>query len=336
MTSQTRSWELSPTARTLYLSILYGAKAQPGDQALQELLDFGLIVPHPHGPEGAYIPLPPSEAAGRRRDALLHQIAEAMTGTARLPEHVQDLAIAYQAHRAQAEPEHGGIEHLAGVELINARISELVAQTTREIIAAQPGGARPAATLKIALSRDLDALRRGVTLHTLYEDSARTDQATAAWCTEVTEAGAHVRTTSVPFMRAVILDRRVAVLPDTTPWVGVGEEPIRALIVHDPGLVAYVAAMHDRDWDRASVWRGRVGAVQRLEPEPAALTQRQREIARHLVAGASQSAVATAVGLSERAVQGEIAAMRRALGADSAVALGYALAREAKVRTGRP
>lgn len=337
MTSQLRSWELSQGARTVYLAILHDASVSPDDPFLAELLDFGLVVPHPHGPVGQYIPLPPGEVASRRRDMLLRQIAEAMTGTAALPEHLQDLAIAHQARRDQVAPELGAVEHLEGVEGINARISELVAQTTTEIHAAQPGGPRPAATLQLSLPRDLDALRRGVAMRTLYEDSVRSDQATADWAAETTAAGAHVRTAAEPFLRMILLDRRWAILRDFTPWVGVGPEPIRALIVHDEGLVAYCGAMFDREWARARVWKGRLGSAPTPPAVPDVLTERQREIARHLVAGSSQAAVAAAVGLGERAVQAEIASMRRTLGAGSMVALGWALARQASLRgNGRP
>jgi sugar-specific transcriptional regulator TrmB/DNA-binding CsgD family transcriptional regulator len=326
LTDQLRTWQLSPQARALYLAILYGAEADPADDALRELTTFGLVVAHPASTAG-YIALPPAEAANRRRDDLLSQIAEAMTGAAHLPEHVQDLAIAYQAHRELTAPAaESGVEHLQGVEEINARISELVGQTTQEILSAQPGGPRPEATLRLALPRDLDALARGVTMRTLYEDVVRTDPATAAWASAATAAGAHVRTTGETFGRAIILDRRWAVLADETPWVGPGDEPARALIVHDAGLVAYVATVVDREWSRASVWKGRVGKAPSAPAVPAVLTDRQREIARQLVAGASQAAAGAAVGLSERAVQGEIAAIRRTLGVETMTALGWALA----------
>ncbi|WP_033818873.1 TrmB family transcriptional regulator [Kitasatospora sp. MBT63] len=325
-----RPWDVSPAGRTLYLTILHTGAPTDADadaEPLAELLRFGLVVPHPHEPAGQYIALSPAEAANRRRDQLLTQVSDAMTGAVALPASVQDLAIAWQQRRAQQAPSAGTVEHLEGVERINARISELVAGTTSEILAAQPGGPRPASTLALALPRDLDALHRGVSMRTLYMDSVRTDDATAQWAAQMTAAGAHIRVTAEPFMRSIILDRRWAVLSDETPWVGPGDEPARAIVLEDEALVAYVAAMVDRDWARATVWKG-----DRAPAAPAAargprLTGRQQQIAQHLAAGAAQAGVAAALGISERAVQGELLAMRRALGCASNAALLYELGR---------
>lgn len=315
------SSSLSDSARQLYIAILHGASAPDMTDALAELLAFGLVVPHPHDPAARYIALNPQTVAAQRRDKLLAQIAAAMTGAAALPEHMQDLAIAY--HIADPHLVRGAVEYVTGVERINARISEIVAACTQELLTAQPEGPRPAETLALALPRDMDAVRRGVAMRTLYRASVRSDAATSAYTVEMTGIGALVRTLDEPFMRALVFDRRKAVIMDYTPWTGPCEEPTRALIVHDEGLVHYVASMFDRDWSRASIWQGEEVRADTT------LTELQRAIAQHLATGAGQAAIGTALGISERTVSSQLAEMRRALGCASTPQLAYELGRRA-------
>ncbi|WP_329564645.1 hypothetical protein [Kitasatospora sp. NBC_01266] len=328
MTHQLGPWTVSPEARHLYLAVLHtqSVDSAADPQALAELLRFGLVIAHPEGPDGRYLALNPSEAAAQRREILLGQISEAMAGTAALPATIQDLAIAWQ-YRPHQSHATGAVEHLEGVEAINARISEILAQTSSEMLTAQPGGPRPASSLALSLPRDLDALHRGVAVRTLYMDSVRMDEATAAHVRTMTAAGAHVRTSGTAFLRALVFDRRAAVLRDYMPWTGPGSEPQRALIVEDEALVHYVAAMFDREWARAAVWKGERAVPPTSAGDP--LTPRQQDIARHLAAGAGQAAVAAALQVSERVVQGDLAAMRRMLGCNTNAALLFELGRRA-------
>jgi DNA-binding NarL/FixJ family response regulator len=143
----------------------------------------------------------------------------------------------------------------------------------------------------------------------------------------MTAAGAHVRTAPEPFLRALVFDRRAAVLRDYTPWTGEGPEPKRALIVEDEGLVHYVAAAFDREWSLGQNWRGERAVPPASADDP--LTPRQQEIARQLAAGGGQAAVATALRISERVVQNELSAMRRVLGCSTNGALLFELGRRA-------
>jgi DNA-binding CsgD family transcriptional regulator len=312
---------LSSTARQLYIAILHKAPVpDERSEALAELLAFGLIVPHPHGPADRYIPLNPQQIASQRRDMLLAQLTAAMADAAALPESLQDLAIAY--HVADPDLVRGAVEYVTGVENTNARISELVAECTQELLTSQPDGPRPAETLSLAMPRDQDAVRRGVAMRTLYHTSVRSDLATARYTAAMTSAGAHVRTLGEPFMRTLVFDRRRAVLSDYTPWTGPEPEPRRALIVHDEGLVHYVAAMFDRDWSRASIWDG-----VKLQAD-ATCTELQQAIMRRLGNGDGQDAVASVLGISVRTVSAQLAEMRRVLGYRSTVQMAWELGRQ--------
>ncbi|MFD8596948.1 TrmB family transcriptional regulator sugar-binding domain-containing protein [Kitasatospora sp. NPDC059646] len=287
------------------------------NSALDELLAFGLVVPHPHRP-GRFIARDPLEVLAERRERSYEQIGKAITGVARLPEVLRPLAMAYQ--RAEPNLVAGAVEYVAGMEAVNSRLSEIIAGATQELLTAQPGGPRPASTLALSLPRDTAAIRRGVAMRTLYRADCRDDDDTAKWAAQVTQEGAHVRTLGEDFLRAVIIDRRIAVVADHTP-LGPGREPIRALILHDPGVVHYAAVMFDRDWDRATPWRGD------RRPRATALTEQQRQIMRMLVTGVPQATVAKRMDLRDRAVHAEISKIKAITGTTSLAQMGYWFAR---------
>ncbi|MFF2612716.1 hypothetical protein [Kitasatospora sp. NPDC058046] len=291
------------------------------DPVLRELLDYGLVVHYERADTSRYIALDPREVAAQRQQRLYQQIGWAMAEAAAIPESVRDLAIAYQYSAPNLV--EGAVEHLTGIDRINGRISEIISTATHELLTSQPNGPRPADILQMSLARDVGALRRGVAMRTLYRTTARSDGPTAQWVAGITTAGGHVKTLDEEFMRMVIIDRRAAILTDHTPWTGPGPEPIRALVVHDEGLVYYAAAMFDRDWARATAWHGEEASAS------AELTELQRAVVRHLATGADQVAVAKAVGISPRGVSAQLATMRAVLGYNSTAQLMYELGRQA-------
>ncbi|MGA5820779.1 hypothetical protein ACPC54_23300 [Kitasatospora sp. NPDC094028] len=321
---------ISDEARGLYISMRLGAPVDESRDlgALAELLDFGLVSFYERGGERGgeriYVTLDPQEAAARKQRRLYQQISRAMSEAAGLPESLQDLAMAY--HYSVPDPLEGSVEHLSGMERINSRLSELISTATHELLTAQPGGPRPVEVLRFALARDLAALRRGVAMRTLYRVSARSERPTAEWVTTISEAGGLVRTLDADFLRLVIIDRRAAALTDFTPWTGSGPEPVRGLIVHDEGVVHYLAAMFDQDWSRAVAWRGEEAKA------PAGLTDLQRAVVLRVAAGSDQAAVAREVGISPRRVFAQLAELRAAYGCNSTAQLMYELGRRAGLR----
>ena len=57
-------------------------------------------------------------------------------------------------------------------------------------------------------------LERGITMRTLYQHSARRSSITHKYVAAVTARGAEVRTLDEFFNRMIVIDRRVAVIPD--------------------------------------------------------------------------------------------------------------------------
>ncbi|WP_457028128.1 LuxR C-terminal-related transcriptional regulator [Kitasatospora sp. P5_F3] len=238
-----------------------------------------------------------------------------MTAAASLPEVLRPLAMAYQ--RGAPQLVQGAIEYVEGMEAVNARLSQIVAACTEELQTAQPTGPRSPETLDMAIPRDLAALERGVAMRTIYRAECRSHEPTAGYVRRITGAGGNVRTLNERFLRAIIVDRRIAVLADHTPLLP-GQDGLRALILHDLGVVLYAAAMFDRDWERATPWRGDMGPA-----ESAEVTERQRSIMQQIVAGAPQASIAASLNVSDRTVNAELAELRRASGSNSLAQLGY-------------
>ncbi|MGK4583505.1 LuxR C-terminal-related transcriptional regulator [Kitasatospora sp. HPMI-4] len=306
---------LSAEAQELYGAL---ARQEPAPDsarpALAELLDFGLVLPHPHNPADRFVTRDPLEVLAEKRDRIYRQIGAAMAEVTALPEHLRPLAAVYQG--AAANLVRGAVEYVSGIETINARLSEIIAGAAEELLTAQPGGPRPADMLALSLPRDRAALQRGVTMRTLYRTSVRSDGPTAQWAAQITSEGGEIRTLDEEFMRAIIVDRRIAVVTDLTEHTP-GTEPVRALILHDPGVVHYAAAMFERDWARASAWRGHE------TPAEAELTELQTSVLRLLVSGRGQASIATTLEVSSRTVHAQIAEIKRVSGANSLAQLGY-------------
>lgn len=309
---------LSPAAQALYVALASGHPCPEGqDELAQELHDYGLILPHPQPPSPGrhYITRNPIEVASEKRDLILRQVGRAMAAANALPEFLRPLATAYQ--RAAPQLQYGAVEYVEGMEAVNARISEIVATCTEELLTAQPKGPRRQESLDLSLPRDIAALERGVSMRTLYRAECRTHEPTATRVRQVTAAGGHVRTLAEDFARTLVFDRRVAVVADYTPTIPGRDQP-RALILHDPGVVALAASVFDGNWDRASVWKGEISTAASAE-----VTERQKAIMRHLIAGAAQSAIAASLEISERTVNTEIAELRRLSDCTTLTQLGY-------------
>lgn len=218
-------------------------------------------------------------------------------------------------------------EYLGDPALVNARIAAVVAGARSEILAAQPGGPRTREHQEIAVGRDTAALERGVKLRTLYRDTVRTDGITAEFARTMTGLGAEYRTVVCPFAKTVIVDREHAFV---TNYVIDGPENA-AWHVTDRAVVAWMAHVYEEEWRRADPWAGELRS-RRGEPDagagegdarPTRTTPQQREIMRLVVDDAPQSSIAKRLGISERRVSQELAALKALFGVGTLGALGF-------------
>jgi DNA-binding transcriptional ArsR family regulator len=209
------------------------------------------------------------------------------------------------------------ILYLNGLSAIEQFIKAASQAATHEILTAQPGGGRAVEVLERALPLAVDHLARGVALRSLYQHSARFSEPTKNYVREVTGRGGQIRTLDEFFNRLFIIDRQMVILP------GNASRSV-AVSVTDPAVVAFLLDVFERNWQRGVEFKPVRAALSSTEVVP----DIHLMIKRLLKEGMTDSAIAKRIGVSERTYHSHLARIRKDLGAESRVQLGYLLARE--------
>lgn len=313
--------ELCEAALSLYGRALREGRI-PADEADRApcLLGFGLLSPDSEDPRWMR-PLAPALALPR----LLHESARDI---ARRRHHEARLAEAFEPLLALDGP-HGtasdvpGLTPLAGLDRINEAIGRAMDEAREELVTIQPGGRRPAAHLRdVGLPREQRMLARGCRIRTLYQDTTRHDLGALAHL-ERLEGDVQVRTLDEVAERLLVVDRTVAFVP-------AGKDRTRALEIRHPALVQYFVTVFDRLWHLATPMYPK--AVQLTSAD--GVSPRQRAIARLLVEGHTDTAIAERLGLNVRTARVHIAKLAALLGSESRAQLGYLIGRSGILERG--
>jgi len=257
-----------------------------------------------------WLPVDPSVVQSRVVSPMGTRGAELIAESARWAKAFQGLT---QAWRRSPEALRGQVAELRG-EAITPYITSVVADASEELLTAQPQTNRAMKQLPDVLERDRAALRRGVTMRTLYQHSARRSTATAKYVAAVTSEGAQVRTLDEFFNRLIVVDRRIAFIP------GVGHPS--ALVVREPSIIAYLVDIFDRSWERARPFTNRDTSVVRdIATEQRAMTIRM------LIGGHADPSGAARLGVSPRTYAGYVAELKQEFEVESRFQLGYEMGR---------
>ncbi|WP_327676146.1 helix-turn-helix transcriptional regulator [Kitasatospora sp. NBC_00458] len=215
-------------------------------------------------------------------------------------------AVAEYATLRSATLVDGG-ERLVGLDAIQSKLEVLTARLTGECLAVMPGGAQSAASLAASRPLDEDALRRGVVLRTIYQDSVRNDPETFAYTQWMTGLGGRVRTAPVLPPRMLVFDGATAVVPIDPENTRAG-----ALCTEEPGIVASLVALFEQTWETAvPLGDDRPGDT------GTGLSAGERELLRLLSTGLTDDAAAKRLGVSVRTVRRQMAALMERLEAAS-------------------
>ncbi|MFJ4185965.1 MULTISPECIES: helix-turn-helix domain-containing protein [unclassified Kitasatospora] len=307
---------LSEDARTLYLKAVSesgrlnrnGCASGEGS-ALQELLDLGLLIVDNEEPD-AYFAVDPTQLSASLSSAWQRQALDLLARAVSLPTELGELAEAFHAPNQAG----GAIEYVRGRALINQRLQQSAAGGWTEGLAMQPGGPRPAELLTAFLDRDLDMLRHGASMRTIYHASTRYHQPTRDYVGQLAKAGWQFRTLDEPYTRLIVVDRKLAVIP-------VAGDSIAAFI-YDPAVINFVAEeVFERSWNRALDFDG-----DRTVPRQV-VSQLRQTIVELLLSGTNHRVIARRLGISERTLARHIAEMREEYNVDSLFQLGYVLGR---------
>ena len=164
-----------------------------------------------------------------------------------------------------------------------------------------------------AIERDIRTVQRGVQMRTLYQHSARRSVAIREYVDQMAPYGAQMRTLEEFFNRMIVVDRQIAIVPGA-------EGNNLAIVIHEPSLVAYLADIFERYWERARPFDDHQQATQRN------IAQDVRNMAvRMLVEGHSDPASAKRVGVSTRTYASYVAALKEEYGVETRFQLGFAM-----------
>lgn len=275
-------------------------------------MDFPLLHPDPDDAEWLR-PVPPTTALSQRLLPLEREIRDRRS----LALELTDAFEPFMAISSQDRPTTQAITVLEGNDRINAAIQVAAAECRKEILTVQPGGGRDEHTLTQALQVGRDFADRGITQRTLYQHTARHSQGTLAYAEAMAHSSVEVRTLEELIERLIVFDRTVAFIPAR-------EDRQVALELRHTGLVEYLAKVFEQLWRRA------VPILEESTPyaPPAdGITGVQRSIAKLLIEGHVDEAIARRLGMNVRTCRAHIAKIAAALGSGSRAQLGYLIAR---------
>ncbi|MEU1399498.1 LuxR C-terminal-related transcriptional regulator [Micromonospora zamorensis] len=207
------------------------------------------------------------------------------------------------------------IEQLIGIDAVQGRIELLAARATTDCLSFMPGGGQSAASIAAGLPLNEAALRRGVSVQTVYLDSVRNHAPTRHYARQLAEIGGEVRTAPALPTRLLIVDREIALLP-----LNPHNSQEGAAQVVGCGVVAALVAIFEQVWATATPFCRQPGRDQQ------GLNGQERELLQLLARGLTDDAAAKRLGLSLRTVRRMMADLMERLGARSRFEAGLQVA----------
>ncbi|WP_307523403.1 helix-turn-helix transcriptional regulator [Streptomyces umbrinus] len=303
--------ELCAEGERLYANALRtGRIARTEAESAPCLMELALVHPDPDDANWLR-PVPPSVALAQR----LHPIEREITERRRLSIELADAFEPFLAVSAQATASTHAIRVLEGFERINAALDLATAECRSEMLTVQPGGRRLESTLLQGLERDRPLIDRGVSLRTLYQHTARYSPETLAYVDQIVKGKVEIRTIDELVERLIICDETVAFIPTR-------DDRQVALELRHPGLVRYLVKVFEFMWGRAVP----LAAGDPYETASDGITDIQHSIAKLLVEGYVDEAIARRLGMNVRTCRAHIAKLATALGSGSRAQLGFLIA----------
>ncbi|MEU2265695.1 helix-turn-helix transcriptional regulator [Streptomyces olindensis] len=297
-------------------SRLYASALRTGRIARAEvepapcLVEFALLHPDPDDPNWLR-PVPPVVALSRQLSPLENEIAERRRLAISLAETFQPF-MAMGTHTATSD----SITVLEGGERINAALNMATAQCRTEVLTLQPSDRMSERSLLRGLERDKPLIERGVRIRTVYQHTARYNPEQLAYAARLSDGKAEYRTIDELVERLIICDETVAFIPAR-------DDQQVALELRHPGLVRYLIKLFEYLWDRAVP----LSTGTPYEAASGGITEIQHSIAKLLVEGHVDEAIARRLGMNVRTCRAHIAKLASALGSGSRAQLGYLIAR---------
>jgi hypothetical protein len=281
----------------------------PDRQAFDLLQELGLVTLDEL--DERWLAVDPSTVQSRVVAPLGQQGAHLISESAQWAQAFSNLSQTWRQSPGSAK---GPFTELRG-EAIGPYITSSVADASEELLTAQPQTGRAIEQLPDAIEREVSALRRGVTMRTLYQHAARRSSATHKYVAAVVAEGAQVRTLDEFFNRLIVVDRRLAIIPTRGGPGG--------LALREPSLVLYLVDIFERSWERARPFTNRETPLMRdIAAEQRAMTIRM------LVGGHADPVGAKRLGVSPRTYAAYVSDLKHEFGVDTRFQLGYEMGRQ--------
>ncbi|MGW6534401.1 helix-turn-helix transcriptional regulator [Streptomyces sp. NPDC055051] len=304
--------ELCDVGRELYASALRKGRITRSEAAAAPCLaDMALLHPDPDDSQWLH-PVPPSLALNQ----LIRPIEQEIHTRRRQAVALADAFEPFMTIHTQDPSATQAITVLEGLSVINAALDRATSECAVELLTIQPGSGRRPETLEKALRRMEPLLDRGITMRTLYQHTARHHPATLAYVERAAPYGLTLRTLEEIVDRLIIVDRKVAFVPARS-------DRQVALELRHEGLVEYLVGVFEQFWLHGVPWDEEVT----YSPAVDGIGGVQRSIARLLVEGHVDEAIARRLGMNVRTCRAHIAKLAATLGSGSRAQLGYLIAR---------
>ncbi|MDG4857680.1 helix-turn-helix transcriptional regulator [Streptomyces sp. T-3] len=294
---------------------VYGQALREGRVAREDvegascLIDLGLL--HPDVDDlGWLVPAAPGVVAAR----LLGGVQEDLAAVHRTMAATVGALERFAEFEGRAQPQSSAMRLIEGKPRIRAALQEASVSCTSELLAVQPDGIRPEATLREGLPRDREMVRRGVRMRSLYTHAARHGLGLQAYFEELGGAS-EARTLEEVVERLVMFDRTVAFIPAS-------EDRSVAMEVRHPALIEYLAIVFER------LWRLAVPMMETLPHQTAiqGISLRDHSVAALLAEGHSDTEIAKRLGVSVRTCRHHVRKLAEALGSATRTQLGVRIA----------
>ena len=279
--------------------------------AFDLLVDMGLLIFDSE--QDGWAPEDPTSVQSRVVSPLSQEAAKLLSESSQWSSAFSNLSQSWR--QAPQSSARGPFTYLRSVELINSVLDQLLTECEEELLTAQPEAGRDPRFLAKAALRDIVVLERGIMMRTLYQHSARRSSVTHKYVAAVTARGAEVRTLDEFFKRMIVVDRRVAVIPNR-------DEVAVAVVVREPAVVAYLVDIFERSWERGRPFTNRdTSLLKDIAAEQRAMTMRM------LIEGHSDPVSAKRLGVSPRTYAGYVADLKADYDAQTRFQLGYTMGR---------
>ncbi|MFG2961087.1 helix-turn-helix transcriptional regulator [Streptomyces sp. NPDC048291] len=303
--------DLCEDGRRLYGNALRTGRVARADvEPAPCLMEFALLHADPDDPNWLR-PVPPSIALAQR----LNPIESEITHRRRTAIELADAFEPFMTLSAQSTTTTHSITVLEGLDRINAALDLATAQCQTEMLTVQPSRRRLEHTLAKALDRDRPLIERGCRIRTLYQHPARYSPETLAYVAQFTDGKVEYRTIDELVERLIICDESVAFIPTR-------DDGEIALELRHPGLVRYLIKVFEFMWNRAVP----LSAGAPYETAPDGITEIQHSIAKLLIEGHVDEAIARRLGMNVRTCRAHIAKLAQLLGSGSRAQLGFLIA----------